>query len=188
MESLERCSQPPFPRRQAQGQAPRSIVLWPQGLAYGKVKKYYQKGRVERIEVRALYDKAWLKHILALPGYKSINTSAVERHNGTSRLGNQRKVRKTLAFSKAPRYHSRKCGLRSASRRRGTDGSTCLAMAGPRASRLPCRCASSGVTTPSNASSRWRRLTPGMTTPASRARASLSTRRSSSTSPIAPCT
>jgi hypothetical protein len=29
----------------------------------------------------------------------------VERHNGTSRLRNQRKVRKTLAFSKATRYH-----------------------------------------------------------------------------------
>ena len=29
----------------------------------------------------------------------------MERHNGTSRLRNQRKVRKTLAFSKATRYH-----------------------------------------------------------------------------------
>jgi hypothetical protein len=29
----------------------------------------------------------------------------VERHNGTSLLRNQRKVRKTLAFSKATRYH-----------------------------------------------------------------------------------
>jgi hypothetical protein len=36
---------------------------------------------------------------------KVINTSVVERHNGTSRLRNQRKVRKTLAFSKAQRYH-----------------------------------------------------------------------------------
>ena len=33
-------------------------------------------------------------------GYKVINTSAVERHNGTSRLRNQRKVRKTLAIPK----------------------------------------------------------------------------------------
>ena len=29
----------------------------------------------------------------------------MERHNGTSRLRNQRQVRKTLAFSKARRYH-----------------------------------------------------------------------------------
>jgi hypothetical protein len=29
----------------------------------------------------------------------------LEPHNGTSRLHNQRKVRKTLAFSKSSRYH-----------------------------------------------------------------------------------
>jgi hypothetical protein len=34
-----------------------------------------------------------------------INTSVVEQHNGTSRLRNRRKVRKTLTFSKATRYH-----------------------------------------------------------------------------------
>jgi len=88
-----------------QGRAPRSILRWPQGLAYGQVKKHYQKGRVARIEVRALYGKARMKHVLSLLGYKHINTSVVERHNGTSRLRNQRKVRKTLAFSKAQRYH-----------------------------------------------------------------------------------
>jgi hypothetical protein len=38
-------------------------------------------------------------------GYNVINTGAVERHNGTSRPRNQRKVRETLAFSKATRYH-----------------------------------------------------------------------------------
>ena len=43
--------------------------------------------------------------MLALLGYKQINTSVIERHNGTSRLWNQRKVRKTLAFSEVPRYH-----------------------------------------------------------------------------------
>ncbi len=37
---------------------------------------------------------------------QKINTSVVERHNGTSRLRNQRKVRKTLAFSKSNRYHA----------------------------------------------------------------------------------
>ena len=43
---------------------------------------------------------------LSLLGYKGILIrSVVERHNGTSRLRNQRKVRKTLAFSNASRYH-----------------------------------------------------------------------------------
>jgi len=37
--------------------------------------------------------------------YPKINTSSVERHNGTSRWRNQRKVRKTLAFSKSSLYH-----------------------------------------------------------------------------------
>ena len=41
---------------------------------------------------------------MSLFGYEKINTSVVERHKGTSRLHNQRKVRKTLAFSKSSRY------------------------------------------------------------------------------------
>jgi hypothetical protein len=42
---------------------------------------------------------------LYLLGYKHINTSVVERHNGTSRLRNRRKVRKTLPCSKARSSH-----------------------------------------------------------------------------------
>ena len=41
--------------------------------------------RVERVEVRALYGKARLKHVWYLLGYKQMNTSVIERHNGTSR-------------------------------------------------------------------------------------------------------
>jgi hypothetical protein len=81
------------------------MLRWPQGLAYGQVKKQYKGHRVERIDVRAVYGKAHLHHVLSLLGYKQINTSVIERHNGTSRLRNQRKVRKTLAFSKVLRYH-----------------------------------------------------------------------------------
>jgi hypothetical protein len=55
--------------------------------------------------VRAMRGKARLNHVLDLLGYKQINTRVVKRHNGTSRLRNQRKGRKTLAFSKVPRYH-----------------------------------------------------------------------------------
>jgi hypothetical protein len=74
-------------------------------LAYGQVKKVYTGKRVKRVEIRVIHGKARLKHVLSLLGYQQINTSVVERHNGTSRLRNQRKVRKTLAFSKARRYH-----------------------------------------------------------------------------------
>ena len=68
----------PLPHLSTQGRAPRPVLRWPQGLAYGQVKKHYQRGRVERIEVRALYGKARLKHVLSLLGYKHINTSVVE--------------------------------------------------------------------------------------------------------------
>ena len=89
----------------ATGQSHRPLLRWPQGLAYGQVKKQYKGRGIERVDVRVVHGKARLKHILYLLGYKVINTSVVERHNGTSRLRNQRKVRKTLAFSKVPRYH-----------------------------------------------------------------------------------
>jgi IS1 family transposase len=92
-------------RYPAPGRSRRPIIRWRQGLAYGHVKKCYRGGRVDHVEVRAVHGKARLQHVLCLLGYTQINTSVVERHNGTSRLRNQRKVRKTLAFSKALRYH-----------------------------------------------------------------------------------
>jgi IS1 family transposase len=95
----------PVPRHGKGGRPSRPQLRWPQGLAYGQVKKIYKGGRVERIEVRALYGKARLTHVLSLLGYQHINTSVVERHNGTSRLRHRRKGRKTLTFSKAKRYH-----------------------------------------------------------------------------------
>jgi len=57
------------------------------------------------VDVRVVHGKARLQHVLYLLGDKVVKTSAVERHNGTSRLRTQRKVRKTLAFAKATRYH-----------------------------------------------------------------------------------
>jgi hypothetical protein len=75
------------------------------------VKKHYKGRGIERVEVSPLYGKARRKHVLALLGDKQINTSVIERHNGTSRLRNQRKVRKTLAVSKVPRSHRWRSGL-----------------------------------------------------------------------------
>jgi hypothetical protein len=89
----------------------KPLIRWPQGIAYGQVKQIYQGNRVECVEVRAVHGKARLMHVLYLLGYKQMNTSVVERHNGTSRLRNQRKVRKTLAFAKATRYHGWMSGL-----------------------------------------------------------------------------
>jgi hypothetical protein len=56
----------PAPYHGAPGQARRPILRWPQGLAYGQVKKYYKGQGIERVEVRALYGKARLKQVLYL--------------------------------------------------------------------------------------------------------------------------
>jgi hypothetical protein len=90
----------PAPRRGA-----RPILRGPHGLPYGQGKKQYKGRGIERVAVRVLYGKARLKHVMAVLGSKQINTNVIARHNGTSRLRNQRKVRKTLAFSKVSQYH-----------------------------------------------------------------------------------
>ena len=46
--------------------------------------------------------------MLAWLDYKHINMSVVKRHNGTSHLRNQRKVRNTLVFFN-DRTHNRRC-------------------------------------------------------------------------------
>jgi IS1 family transposase len=103
LDACGRRSLVPDPRRP--GRSGRSGLRWPQGLAYGQVKKQ-DKGRgIERVDVRGVQGKARLQHVFYLLGDKVMNTSVGERHNGTSRLRHQRKVRKTLAFSKATRYH-----------------------------------------------------------------------------------
>jgi IS1 family transposase len=81
------------------------IIRWPQGLAYGQVIKAAQGQRGDGMHLKVMRGKAQLLHMVSLLGYEKINTSSVERHNGTSRLHNQRKVRKTLAFSQSHVYH-----------------------------------------------------------------------------------
>ena len=95
----------PAPAHGVPGRSRRSVLRWPHGWAYGQVKKHYKGHGIERVDMRVVHGKARIKHVLYLLGYHVINTSVVERQNGTSRLRNQRKVRKTLAFSKAMRYH-----------------------------------------------------------------------------------
>jgi IS1 family transposase/transposase-like protein len=81
------------------------ILRWPQGLAYGQVIKSAKEQARDGIHLRVVRGKAQLLHTLSLLGYEKINTSSVERQNGTSRLHNQRKARRTLAFSKSHLYH-----------------------------------------------------------------------------------
>jgi IS1 family transposase/transposase-like protein len=93
------------PKTGFKGRPSLDIIRWPQGLAYGQVIKSAKDHLSEGIHLKVIRGKAQLQHVLSLLGYQKINTSSVERHNGTSRLHNQRKVRKTLAFSKSHVYH-----------------------------------------------------------------------------------
>ena len=93
------------PKTESKGRPRLDIIRWPQGLAYGQVVKSAKGQLSDGIDLKVIRGKAQLLHTLAILGYGKINTSSVERHNGTSRLHNQRKVRKTLAFSKSPLYH-----------------------------------------------------------------------------------
>jgi IS1 family transposase len=92
-------------RYPATGRRRRPVIRWCQGLAYGHVQKTSKGGRVDGVAVRAVHGITRLKHVLSLVGYTQLTTSGVERHQGTSRLRSQRKVRKTLACSKARRSH-----------------------------------------------------------------------------------
>jgi hypothetical protein len=71
-------------------------------LQYATVHKTRHKGRVVNIDFRVVFGTvALVQAALALSQVsKAINTAFVERHNGTDRNRNGRKVRKTYCFSK----------------------------------------------------------------------------------------
>jgi hypothetical protein len=74
----------------------------PEGLLYATLHKTRRKGRVVKVEPRLQFGtEARLEAALAAsPVSTAVNTSFIERHNGTDRHRNSRKVRKTYRFSK----------------------------------------------------------------------------------------
>ena len=74
----------------------------PKGLNYATVHKTREKGRVVEVTTRVIFGTAaTLKAALARSVVsRTVNTAFVERHNGTDRNRNARKVRKTYCFSK----------------------------------------------------------------------------------------
>lgn len=79
----------------------------PKGLTYAVVEKTREKGRVVAIATRVIFGTlATVMAALGMSGVsRAINTSFVERQNGTDRHRNARKARKTYRFSKDWRYH-----------------------------------------------------------------------------------
>ncbi len=95
----------PAPNSGLKGRPSHPVSRWPQGLAYGQVMQSRKEKPSDGMHLKVVRGKAQLQHVLSLLGYEQINTRVVERQHGTSRLHNQRQVRKTLTFSKSSRYH-----------------------------------------------------------------------------------
>ena len=76
--------------------------MLPEGLKYATVHKTRKKGRVVKVEMRVVFGTvvAVLAALAVSLVRKVVNTVFVERHNGTDRNRNARKVRKSHCFSK----------------------------------------------------------------------------------------
>jgi IS1 family transposase len=90
------------PRTGEPGRPRKPYKVAPAGLNYAAVHKTRKKGRVVDVATRVIFGTvAAVEAVLANSGAsRTVNTSFVERHNGTDRNRNARKVRKTYCFSK----------------------------------------------------------------------------------------
>jgi IS1 family transposase/transposase-like protein len=84
------------------GRPRKPYKVAPEGLNYATVHKTREKGRVVEVTTRLIFGTAaTLTAALARSVVsRTVNTAFVERHNGTDRNRNARKVRKTYCFSK----------------------------------------------------------------------------------------
>jgi IS1 family transposase len=91
------------PQRTGKRRRPKgSRCVPPKGLKYATVHKMRRKGRVVKVDLRVVFGTQVevAAAIEASAVSKTINTAFVERHNGTDRNRNARKVRKSYCFSK----------------------------------------------------------------------------------------
>ena len=90
------------PRTGKRGRPKKPYKVSPAGLNYATVHKTRKKGRVVDVVTRVVFGTAAaVQAALARSGVsRTVNTSFVERHHGTDRNRNARKVRKTYCFSK----------------------------------------------------------------------------------------
>jgi IS1 family transposase len=97
----------PRPRRPGPGRPPKPVKALPPELCYATVRKRREKGRVVEVVRTLVFGTLMLLNALLDRSTVSttINTSFVERHNGTDRHQNSRKHRKTYGFSKELALH-----------------------------------------------------------------------------------
>jgi len=91
---------PPCTGKPGRPKGSRRIV--PPQLKYATVHKTRRKGRVVKVDLRVVFaSKAEVAAAIEASAVSNtINTAFVERHNGTDRNRNARKVRKSYCFSK----------------------------------------------------------------------------------------
>ena len=97
----------PVPKEPGPGRRPKPKKVVPVTMCYATVCKTRQKGRVTKVVRTLVFGMlAVLAALLTRSSVSStINTSFVERHNGTDRGQNARKGRKTYCFSKRQDVH-----------------------------------------------------------------------------------
>ena len=90
------------PRTGKRGRPRKSYKVPPAGLNYATVHKTRAQGRVVKVEQRIIYGTAGSvgAALARSASSRAVNTSFVERQNGTDRNRNARKARKSYCFSK----------------------------------------------------------------------------------------
>ncbi|MCP4604344.1 MAG: IS1 family transposase [Proteobacteria bacterium] len=99
--------------RPGPGRPPHPRLVPPENLLYVQVVKEYKKYRVANVFQKIIFgDPQKIDAILKASAVsRKINTSHVERNNGTIRHNDARCTRKTYRFSKCPENHERQLAL-----------------------------------------------------------------------------
>lgn len=89
------------------GRPRKPYLAPPPGLTYAMVKKTLKKGHISKVETLIVFGNEGTagEALKESKVSKKINTSFIERQNGTDRNRNSRKARKTLCFSKDKTFH-----------------------------------------------------------------------------------
>jgi IS1 family transposase len=100
-------------RKPGPGRPPNPRLVPPEDLHYVQVVKQYKQHRVVKVTRKVVFgDPEKVEEILAASSSSSkINTSYVERNNGTIRHMDSRCSRKTFCFSKCKKNHERQLAL-----------------------------------------------------------------------------
>lgn len=95
-------------RKSKVGRTPKAILIPFEGLNYVVVHKTRENGKVTRIEPKIIFgeEKNIVEALLRSKVSRHINTSFIERYNGTDRHQNARKGRCTYEFSKKWEQHN----------------------------------------------------------------------------------